>query len=426
MIPILLVLMVFGFLVLGMPIAFCLGLSTFFAFLMIGKLPLMILAQQIYFGINVYPMLAIPFFLLAGAFMNAGGMTERIIAFFNALFGRFTGALAITNCAASMFFGGVSGMAIADVSSLGAILIPSMKKAGYPSDFSVAVTASSAICGPVIPPSVPMIIYGVVAKVSVLALFLAGAIPGIILGLLLMLYSFILSKKKNFPRERKHSFAEILMVTRRSFWALIMPIFLLVGIIVGFFTITELSAFAALYGFIIGVFVYRTVPIKDMLSIFWQVAVDTGVIMFLIGMTMVFAWFLAYLKIPQTITYFFMSITTNKILILVLINLVLLGAGLFLDSTPATLILVPVFLPLIIKLGINPIHFGVIMVFNLMLGLLTPPVCIALSLGALIAKIPLSQAIRASIPFFVIGIIILIFITYVPEMTLFLPDLVFK
>lgn len=409
----------------GLPIAFVLGISSLIPLTVDSGFNLMIMPQRILAGIDSFPMLALPFFLLAAGFMNGGGIITRIIKMFNVLFGHIRGSLAYTNVGASMFFAGVSGSGIADTSSIGSILIPAMKEEGYDAEFSVAVTAASSVLGPIIPPSIPLIIYGVVTGTSVVKLFLGGLVPGLLLAGTQFVLCYYYAKKRNYPVRGRVSFKDGVAAFRDGFWALIMPLLLVLGIIFGVFTVTELAAVTVVYGLIVGMFVYRSLSLKDVPRIMAEVAIDTGVVMFVIGATTLFSWVLTMYRVPQAVSMVIGAFAGNRIILLILINVLFLLAGMFLDSTPATLMLVPILLPAVRAAGIDLIHFGVVIVFNMMLGLLTPPVGICLMLGAQMGKISISRAFKAAIPFLIMGFVILLLITYIPPLVTFVPNLFF-
>lgn len=396
------------------PIFVAVGLSAFSGIMVGGGVSFTLLPQRLIGGMYSYPLLAIPFFLLAAAFMGQGGMTQRIINVFNSLFGHIRGSLAMTDVGASMFFAGISGSGVADATSIGSIVIPAMKEEGYPADFAAALTAAASVTGPIIPPSIPFVIYGVAAQVSILDLFMAGAFPGFVLGITLMGYAYVVARRRHYPIKGRVSFRQVVQTFWNSVFALVMPIFLVAGIFLGIFTVTELAAIAVVYSFIIGFFVYRTLKLRDIPGLMAEVGLATAAVMILIGTTMLLAYLLSVYKIPSAIMSFFFSISGNKYVFLILVNILFLILGMCMDSTPATLMTVPVLLPVAKALGIDPIHFGLIMVFNLMLGLLTPPVCFCLSITAEIAKISLAKAWNAVIIPLIIGLVVLGVITFWP------------
>lgn len=420
-------LMVLGFLLLclfGVPIAFGLGLSSAIPLIIEQKINLVIMPQRFFAGIDSFPMLALPFFLLSAALMSGGGLVKRIISMFNSFFGHIKGSLAYTNVATSMFFAGISGSGIADTSSEGPIIIPAMIESGYDADFSVAITASSSVMGPIIPPSIPLIIYGAVTSVSIIKLFLGGLVPGVLLGISQFILCYFHIKKRNYPTIGKISNKERLQIFKDGIWALIMPAILVGGIIFGIFTVTELACVSVIYSLIIGIFFYRSLKWSDIPRILADVAVDTAVVMFAIGATTLFSWVLTVYRVPQIVSTSITSFATNKFMFFILVNILFLIAGMFLDSTPATLMLVPILLPAVKALNIDMVQFGVVVVFNLMLGLITPPVGICLMIASQIGKVSIGKAFRASMPFLLAGLGILLLITYVPAVVTFLPNLI--
>ena len=406
---------------LSMPIAYALGLSTVLATLLFTDIPLFLLVQKTIGGVDSFTLLAIPFFLLAAALMNESGITDRILSVFNGVFGAIRGALGLASVGANMLLAGISGSAVADATATGSVLIPSMKASGYPPGFAAALCAVAAICGPIIPPSIPLVIYGVVAKVSIIELFVAGYAPGLLLGAVLFLYVLIASRFRGFPAEGSVVLSEIVRRVCRAAWGLIMPLILIAGIFGGVFTVTELGAVLVVYALVVGVFVYRTLSMSSLSVSLKSSALDTANIMFVVGISSFFAFLLVSQGIPQLIQGFVLTQVESRILFLLLINLTFLLAGMFLDSTPATIILVPILLPITGDLGIDPVHFGMIAVFNLMIGLITPPVALTLFITARIANVSIVRAMIEAAPMFAMLVAILGLITFVPEFVLWLP-----
>lgn len=413
----------FLFLFLGIPVAFSLGISSFI-YLLVNDIPLMVIPQKMYAGMDSFTLLCIPGFVLAGNLMNSGGITKRIIKCCNAFVGHIKGGLGLANIGSSMVFAGISGTALADTASIGGIMIPAMKKEGYGADYSVAVTASSSTIGPIIPPSLPMIIVGTLTGISVSKMFLAGAIPGILLGLGMMVVSYRISIIKNHPKGIKFSTKEKIMAFKDAFWAIMLTILILFGILGGVFTPTEASIAAALYAVVVGKFMYKELKLKDMPKILLDSIVGTAAIMMLVGFANVFAWILTSEQIPQLVAEGVLKISQNKYVVLLLINLVLLFVGTFMETIAALVILFPVLLQIVIPLGVDPIHFGVIVVLNLIIGLTTPPVGVCLFVASSIGKISMAEAIKAIIPFLVLSFLILMLVTYIPAISLFLPNLI--
>lgn len=418
-----------GFLALlaiGLPIAFAMGLATILAITWHGTLPYSLFAQRALIGADSYSLLAIPFFILAGNLMNVGGITERIIAFANACVGRFTGGLGLTTVMSCMVFSGVSGSAVADASALGKVLIPGMKKQGYDRGFAASVTASASVMGPIIPPSIPLVIYGLsVGKgVSVAALFLGGVIPGLMLALGLSLVVWWIARRRNYPRHEAVPFRKLVSSAGEASWALFMPVLILVGITGGVVTVTESAAIAVLYALFVGMVIHRELGLRNIGTIFVQTALDTAVVMIIIAFASGFGWLMAVSGLPRQVAALIAGISDNPLVILLLINLLLLVVGLFMEAIAAMIILIPVLIPIVEAAGIDLVHFGLVMVFNLMLGLLTPPVGILLYICGNFANVKIESVVREVLPFLAVGLGVLLLITYVPGLVLWLPRLV--
>lgn len=409
----------------GVPIAFSMGISSLI-YLLMNDIPSIVISQKLFSGINSFVLLCIPGFVLAGNLMNTGGITKRIIKFSNAAIGHIRGGLGLANIVASMIFAGITGTAIADTTSLGAILIPAMEEEGYDVPFSVAVTASSSTIGPIIPPSLPMIIVGTLTGLSVSKLFLGGAIPGILLGIFLMIVAYIISVKREYPKDTKKPFSVVMKTFFSAFWALMMTVIILWGILGGFFTPTEASIVASLYAFIVGKFVYKELKWSQIPKIVLDTMKTSSAIMFLVGFAATFGWILASEQIPQLVAEFILSISSDKIVVLLLLNALLLFVGMFMETIAALIILFPVLLPVAVEIGMDPIHFGVMAVLNLMIGLTTPPVGVCLFAGASIGKISIAKATRAILPFLAVSLFVLMLVTFIPQITLFLPNLLNK
>lgn len=411
-----------AFIFLGLPIAFSMGLSSLI-YLFIMDIPFIIIAQKLFTGVNSFVLLCIPGFVLAGNLMNTGGITKRIIKFSNAAIGHIRGGLGLANIVASMIFAGITGTAIADTTSLGAILIPAMEEEGYDVPFSVGVTAASSTIGPIIPPSLPMIIVGTLTGLSVSKLFLGGAIPGVLLGILLMIVSYIISVKRGYPKDTKKPMSVVIKSFIDAFWALMLTVIILWGILGGFFTPTEASIVASLYALIVGLFVYKELKVSALPKIILDTMKTSSAIMMLVGFAATFGWILASEQIPQLVADFILSISSDKIVVLILINILLLFVGMFMETIAALIILFPVLLPVAMKIGMDPVHFGVMAVLNLMIGLTTPPVGVCLFAGASIGKISIAKATKAILPFLAVSLFVLALVTFVPQITLFLPNL---
>ena len=382
----------FILLFIGAPIAYALGISSLF-YLMTSDTPLIFLAQKMYAGIDSFTLLCIPGFMLSGALMNTGGITKRIYRFCNSLVGHIRGSLAMINVLDSMFFAGISGTAIADVCSLGSMIIPAMVEEGYEDDFSVALTASTSVMGPIIPPSVPMVIAGSAVTISVGKMFAGGIVPGLMLGISFMIVTYYIANKHNYPKHRKYSLKEILAITKDTIWALLMPVILMVGISGGFFTPTEAAIVTVLYSLVVGVGIYRELNIKRIISVTAENMHNAASILILIGLANVFGAILTNERIPQMIAQSILMISDNYYVVILIINIILLITGMFMESLAAILILFPVLLPVATSVGMDPIHFGVMSVLNLMIGMVTPPVGMCLASAAQIGKVPLKRAI---------------------------------
>lgn len=411
-------------LVLGVPVAIALGLSSL-CYLLISGIPVVVMAQKVFAGMDVFVLLSIPGFILAGNLMNNGGITERIIRFANAMVGWVRGGLGLTNIAASMFFGGVTGTAVADAASIGGVMIPGMKKAGYPADFSAAVTAASSTVGPIIPPSVPMIIVGALSGISVGQMFMAGAIPGIMMGLAMMVTCYIIARRRSFPREQWQGFSELLRAFLSAFWALAMTAIIIYGLLSGIATPTETAIVACVYALVVGAFVYRELPLARVPKIIVESGVAAASILSLVGFANVFGWILVSERIPQAIVSAVLSMTDNRILVILLINTVLLFVGMFMETIAALIILFVPLLSLAQAVGIEPLHFATFAVINLMIGLTTPPVGVCLFVCAGIARLPLAPVVIAILPFLLSNLVVLLLVSFVPAFATWLPGLIF-
>lgn len=410
------------FLIIGIPIAFALGLSSM-VYLLFSDIPLIVIPQKMYAGLDVFVLLSIPGFILAGNLMNAAGITQRIIAFCNALLGHIRGGLGLANVGASMLFGGISGTAIADTASIGSVMIPAMEKEGYDKGFSCAVTATSSTLGPIIPPSLPMIIAATMTGLSVGKLFIAGIIPGLLLGLGLLGLTYFISVKRKYPKKKRASLMVMVKSFYQAFWALMMTLLILFGIIGGVFTPTEASIMAVIYAMLIGLLVYKELKWAQIPKVILDSAKMTASLMVLVGFANLFAWIMTVEEIPQMIASGLLGFTENKFLILLLINILLLFVGAFMETIAALLILFPVLLGVAVHVGVDPVQFAIIMVMNLVIGLTTPPVGVCLFVASSIGNISLEKITRAGFPFLLVSLIILLLVTYVPEVSLFLPGL---
>lgn len=411
-------------LMLRMPISFTLGISSVVTALYL-QIPLATLFQRMVSGVQSFSLLAIPFFILAGEIMGQGGISSRLITFANALVGWMRGGLAQVNILASMFFGGISGSAVADTSSIGSILIPMMTDSGYDDDFAVAVTVTSSCQGVMIPPSHNMILFAMAAGsgVSIGQLFLGGLIPGLLLGASLMVMTAIISRKRNYPKGRIMSVREILVATNDALLGLLTCIIIVGGVIFGWFTATESAAVAVVYAFVITFFVYREIPLRQLGNILRKSLRTIAMVMALISTASMFGWLLAYLKVPTMVTNTLLGLSDNKIVILLLINVMCLILGCIMDMGPLILILTPILLPVATQLGMTSVQFGTMLILNLAIGLCTPPVGAALFAGCSIGRIKIEQATKASLPFYAMMIIVLLLVTFFQPLSMFVPTL---
>lgn len=409
-------------LLMHVPIAVAIGLSSFFTILSIGHVPASyIIAQRMSTGIASFPLLAIPFFILAGILMGEGGMARRLIDFAAALVGRFSGGLSYVSTLTCMMFGAISGSAAAAVSSIGGFMIPEMVRKGYDREFSVAVTTTAATTGLMIPPSNIMIVYAVVAgNVSIAAMFLAGVLPGVLVGLAIMTVCGFISARRGYGAGEKAGLREIWRTFRRAVLSLLLIVIVLGGILGGVFSATEAAAIAVAYALLLGV-VYREVKVSALPRILLQSGKTTAIVMLLIGTSKAMSWVLAYENIPQGVSAALISLSDNPIVIFMIMNALLLFVGTFMDMTPAVLIFTPIFLPAAVKLGMHPVHFGVMMIANLCIGLCTPPVGTCLFLGCGVGGTTIAKLTRPLAPFFVAMAAALLVITYWPWLTLALP-----
>lgn len=413
--------LLFGFivlLVLGLPIGFVLILASIIAILL-SDYPLVVIAQRLFTGLDSFPFMAIPLFMLAGSIMTKGGVTQKIIDFALSIFGNIRGALSHVVATSGIMMGGISGSGVADTAALGSVLIPEMKRRDYDPSFSAALVAASGSIGLIIPPSVALIIYGVTTQSSIGDLFLAGIVPGIMIGLGFLIYSYYIAKKNNYPKEGNVSLKGIWISFRKTIWALLMPVIIIVGIRGGAFTATEGGAIISVYALFLGAFVYREIKIKDLPEIFYDAAMSTAIISTIIAATTLYSWLLSSEQIPQQVTQSLLNVTDNPILLLLLINVILLACGLFLDSGPAILLLAPILAPVAQSLGIDMVQFGLIMVINLTIGLLTPPVGTAMYVASNISGVPILRLAKSLIPFWLIMIGVLMLVTFVPGLTTF-------
>ena len=412
-------------LLISVPVAWSIAISSLLTIVVsVPLIPsLTTVSQRIATGLDSFALLAIPFFILSGQIMNEGGIARRLISFAKTLVGFLPGGLALINIISAMLMGSIAGSAMASASAMGSILGPEMEKEGYSKEFGVAVNITSATTGLIIPPSNVLIVYSLASGgVSVAALFLAGYIPGILTGLFLMMVAMIWSKKNNYKVGNRSTLKEVFIEFVNAIPSLFLLVVVVGGIIIGVFTATEASAIAVLYTLILG-FIYKELTIKGMPKVLLESIETTAIVMLLIGASMCMSWVLSFENIPQDISTFLLDISDNKIIILLIINLILLMVGIFMDMTPAVLIFTPIFLPVVTSLGMDPTHFGIIMVLNLCIGLCTPPVGSVLFVGVGIANTTITKVIKPLIPFFLVMILSLFLVTYIPMLSLFLPEL---
>ncbi len=409
------------FLLIGVPIAFSLGLATVGTVMGAGTLPIDYLAQIAFTSIDSFPILAIPFFIAAGAFMGAGGLSKRLLAVGDELVGALPGGMALATIVTCMFFASISGSGPATVAAVGAITIPAMIARGYDKYFSAAVVAAAGAIGVIIPPSNPFVVYGIAAEASIGKLFIAGIVPGMLMGLALMAVAFIVSKKKGWKgEERVRTAGSMLRALWSAKWALLVPVIVLGGIYGGLMTPTESAAVAALYGLLAGMFIHREMNLKSLWDATLESTATSSIIILLIAMASIFGNIMTIERIPEIIAETILSVTSEKIIILLLINVFLLGVGLFMEALAAIVILTPILLPLVTAVGVDPIHFGIIMVVNLAIGFITPPVGVNLFVASSIARVPIGLVAHAALPFLFVMLVMLMLITYIPTLSLML------
>ena len=414
------------FLVLSIPIGFSLGLTSLSMMLYLERTDFMIIPQNILKGTDNFALMAIPFFILAGEIMNEGGLSLGIVRFVKSLLGHIKGGLGYVAIVASMIFAGISGAAVADTSAIGSVLLPVMKKEGYEVRKSTAIVCAAGTIGPIIPPSIPMVVFGVVGNVSITRMFLGGIIPGIITGLLLFISWYVVIRKEKLPTFKRAPVKEVFLSLKDAIPSLMLPIIILGGILSGVFTPTEAGVVAAVYALVISMFVYRRISFRQMRVIFIKAARSTSVVMLVVAAATAAAYVITIAQVPQLLGELLASATSNKYVILLIINLLILAVGCVMDVSPAIMILGPILLPITTKMGIDPVFFGVIMVYGLCIGLLTPPVGNVLYVGCGLSKIDFVELVKHVMPHVIIYIIVLFIITYVPALVMWIPNLAFK
>ncbi|MCP8689507.1 TRAP transporter large permease [Marinobacterium sedimentorum] len=414
-------------LVFGVPIALCLGIASMAVLLFVdGAPPLNLLSRSVVTGVDSFPLVAVPLFILAGDLMQKGGLSKRIIGFTASLVGHIRASLTYINVLASMFFAAISGSAPATVAAIGSNLIPEMKKEGYPKDFSAALTASAGIIGVLIPPSIPFIIYGVTAEVSIGKLFLAGVVPGVFLGLIFMVLARVMSRKFLLNENKKESFSaqKVIYSFRESFWALLIPVIILGGIYGGIFTPTEAGAVAVLYSAICGLFIYKDIKIGDFKEILIKSSLTASTVLVLVVFSTAFGRIITIEQIPSQLAEIMLSLSDNPIVILLFVNALLLVVGMFMETISSIIILTPILLPVMVTLGVDPILFGVIMTVNLAIGFCTPPLGVNIFVASQISNTPIETISKRIIPFVISMLMVLMLVTFVPSFSLALPNLI--
>jgi tripartite ATP-independent transporter DctM subunit len=410
--------------VIGVPVAYSLGIAAVIGALWMD-IPIDAIMIQIAAGVNKFSLLAIPFFVLAGAIMAEGGMSRRLVAFASVLVGFIRGGLSLVNILASTFFGAISGSSVADTASIGSVLIPEMEKKGYPRDFSTAVTVSGSVQAILIPPSHNAVLYSLATggSVSISALFIAGVLPGLLLGFSLICLCLYIAKKRNFPKGEVIPFKQAIKLSLEALWGLTTMVIILGGILTGIFTATESAAIAVVWAFFVTMFIYRDYKWRDLPKLVHRVVKTVSIVMILIGFAAAFGYMLTLMQVPQRITEGLASLSDNKYVILLAINILLLALGTLMDMAPLILILTPMLMPIVKTMGIDPVHFGMIMMVNLSIGLLTPPVGALLFVGSAVGKVSVEKLVRALLPFFGVLLFVLAVVTYVPAVSLWLPGL---
>lgn len=405
------------------PISFVLAISTIVGILITPGIPLMVAAQRMATSLNSFTLIAIPLFMLTGHIMAIGGVTNDLIALSNVFVGWMRGGLAYINVVASMIFAGITGTASSDSASIGGILIPTMVNKGYDADFTVAVTATSSTIGIMIPPSIPLVLYGIASGTSIGKLFLGGVVPGLMVGITLIAISAIISRKRNYPAEKWLGWKKSLKIIVKSIPALMTVVIIIGGIVSGFFTPTEAAGISCAYSALIAIYYYKQLKWRDIPGLIFKAALTMGIVALMISAATALGWFFTSQGIPQALAVALLNLTSNKFIILVLINLLLLFVGMWMDLAPAMTLFTPILLPVARALGLDPIHFGILMTVNLAIGLFTPPVGVCLFICCGIANISISKVIKAFIPFFIGTVIILILVTAFPFFSMWLPNL---
>jgi TRAP-type transport system large permease protein len=411
-------------LLVGVPIAFALGISATTFLIVWDKVPFTVIAQRFYSSVDVFVLLSIPFFILAGELMNKTGITTRLVKFAGLVVGRLRGGLAQANIGASILFAGLTGAGVSDTSAIGSILIPAMKEDGFEADYSAAVTAASSVIGPIIPPSIIMVVFGSIMGISIGALFAAGFVPGILVGLALMIMAYIIGVKRNHPyRKEKVGAMELIKGTKDAVLALLMPVIIIGGILSGVFTPTEAAAVATCYALVVGFFVFKTLKLKDIPACLLKSATTTSILILIVGFASVLSWTLSIERIPQALAKALVSANLGRVQFLLLVNVLLLFMGMIMETGANAILLGPILMPLAIRLGIHPVHFALIMLVNLNIGLATPPLGVCLFVACPIAGVSMMKISKAIAPFIIMEIAALMLITFIPDLVLFVPRL---
>jgi len=414
-----------GLIMIGLPIAVSMGLTAVIFFVVLGEVDVLCMVPaRMYSSTTGFPLLAIPFFILVGQLMNTGGMTQRIFRLAQNMVGHIKGGLAHVNVVNSMIFAGMSGAAVADAAGIGMVEMEAMTKAGFSRRFSGAVTAASSTVGPIIPPSIPFVIFGSLTGTSIGRLFLGGFIPGFIMGIAMMITVYIISDRRGYPRERRATLREFFISAMDAWSALACPVIIIGGIITGIFTPTEASVVAAIYALIVTLIVYKEITFEDLPRIFWESLEHTVRVLFIISAAGIFGWLLIHQRVPEAVIKGLMALSHNPWMILLILNIILLVLGCFMEGISIMILTIPIFMPLVSKIGIDPVHFGVVMTLNLMIGLLTPPVGMVLYAVASVGKVPLWE-LAAELKWYIFALMVSLFlITFIPGLVTWVPNLV--
>ncbi len=418
-----LVLSFIGMALIGVPVAYALALSVSLVLVAYMDLPQVLIVNNMFSGIDSFSFMAVPFFMLAGAFMSAGGVTKRLVGVAQAMVGSFTGGLAQAVAVAGMFFAAISGSSAATTAAIGSTMVDEMERKGYRRELATGIVAAAGTVGIVIPPSITFVVYGVIANVSIGDLFMGGVLPGVLMGLSMCFMGWFIAKREGIPAEGTFSVIHLLKTIKEAFWAMLTPVIIIGGIYGGIFTPTEAAAVAAVYGIVVGLFVYKELKLSDFPEIVFKAVIGTTLIMFLVGAAKVFGWLMTNLQIPHHIGEAVVSLTTSPLVFMMIMNILLLILGTLVNASAAVVILTPIFLPVALSMGIDPLYFGVVMVVNLAIGCITPPVGLDLFVASAITKVPLEKVMKATLPYLYGLIVTLLVITLVPQISLILPRL---